>query len=334
MACALGYPVVLLALWLGFYLIGESWWVTAAGLYVPRAFFALPLPFIALALWLTRLRRLLWTQLIAALLVVFPLVGFVLPLPRQPRVGAPSLRVLSFNVNSGYAGAQAIAEQILAQSPDVALLQEGPWAPDLANALRGRFPHVQSSTQFIVASRYPILSVVDPARLPFFGRARSPRFIHYVIETPLGKIAVYNVHPISPRGVLGIHQFRATLHQLRTGQIFAGDPEADVRSNAALRSLQIATVAAEAGRESLPVVIAGDTNLPGLSSVFRKHLASYSDGFRAASWGVGYTFPDRHPFLRLDRILASNALRIVSFDVGCRGVSDHRCVIADIQTSD
>ncbi len=329
--CAFVYPAALLSSCLAFYWLGEDWWVTAAGLYAPRIAFGIPLPFIVLALWLARRWRFWWTQLVSVFVLTVPLMGFSFPLPTAARSGEHSLRVLSFNVNSAYGGWRAVADKIFAETPDLVLLQECPWDQDLAEALRERFPHVQSSTQFIIASRYPITKTVDPERLPFFGRARSPRFMHYVVASPAGDIAVYSIHPISPRGVLHLHQFRAALHELRTGALFAGDPETDMRTNSALRSQQIAAVALAAEQESLPVLIAGDTNLPGLSAVLRKNLRSYTDGFRAASWGFGYTFPASHPFLRLDRILASEKLGFTSFHVACGGVSDHLCVVADIQ---
>lgn len=324
---------MLLALSLAFYCIGESWWVTAVGLYAPRLPFVLPLPFVIFALWAVGLQRFLWTQVIAAFLAIVWLMGFVFPSPVRARAGAPSLRVLSFNVNSGYGGQDAIAQAVFAESPDIVLLQEAPSGAGLADALRARFPYVQSSTQFIIASRYPILAASEPPRIPFFGRARSPRFMRYLLETPLGSVALYSVHPISPRGVLHVHQLRAALHQLRTGELFAGDPESDVKTNFGLRALQIEGAARSAAHESLPVLIVGDTNLPGLSAVLRRSLSSYTDGFRAAGWGFGYSFPTHHPFLRLDRILAKGGLQFSSFKIACQGVSDHLCVLADIQAS-
>jgi endonuclease/exonuclease/phosphatase family metal-dependent hydrolase len=329
--CAFAYPAVLLVLSLGLCCIGERWWVTAAGLYAPRLPFVIPLPLLALCLWFANLRRLLWTQLLAAFFAI-ALLGFVLPWPSRSRVSAPTLRVLSFNVNSGRGGPEAIANAIAAESPDVVLLQEAPSGSQLVDALRQRYPFVASSTQFVVASRYHIASS-EPARVAFYGRLRSPRFMRYVIDAPLGQLAVYSVHPISPRGVLHVHQLRAAFHELRTGELFAGDPEADMRANTGLRALQIETAAEQAGREALPVLIAGDTNLPALSAVLRKNLSGYSDGFRTASWGLGYTFPSNHPFLRLDRILTGRGLGVVSFEIGCQGVSDHLCVVADVEAS-
>jgi endonuclease/exonuclease/phosphatase family metal-dependent hydrolase len=331
-ACAFAYLVALLIVTLGFYYVGEGWWVTAAGLYAPRLAFALPLPFGVIALLALGLRRFLWTQLVSSFLLLFPLMGFVLPGTSAGVPGVLTIRVLSFNVDSGFAGNQAVADKIFAASPDVVLLQETPfWGGELAVALRARYPYVEGSTQFIVASRYRIVTTTDPERLNFYGRMRSPRFMRYLIDTPLGPIVFYNVHPISPRGVLHVHQFRAALHQLRTGELFAGDPEADVRSNVGLRALQIETAAAAASRESLPVVVVGDTNLPGLSGVLRKNLSGFTDGFRSASWGFGYTFPSSHPFLRLDRMMVSRWLRFSSFQIDCEGVSDHLCIMAELQ---
>jgi endonuclease/exonuclease/phosphatase family metal-dependent hydrolase len=82
----------------------------------------------------------------------------------------------------------------------------------------------------------------------------------------------------------------------------------------------------------MPVIIAGDFNLPGLSPALGA-LARYQDGFRAAGWGFGYTYAvGRRRWLRLDRIYASSALRFVHFEVGRHTTaSDHHCVVADLQ---
>jgi vancomycin resistance protein VanJ len=328
---AILYPVCLLALALALRIIGEAWWVTTLGLYVPQLPFALPLPFLAAALWAYRLRRLLLSQLVSVVALLY-LVGFVMPVPTWGRGGEPRLRVLSFNVDSGYAGYDTITAQIEKHSPDIVLVQEAFQGPEhLAEMLGARYPHVGHSTQFVIASRFPILKTTDPERLPYFGRQRSPRFMRYLIATPFGEIAFYSVHPASPRGVLRVHRWRYALHMLRTGELFSGDPEADVEGNAGLRILQLETVAKMAEGEPHAVVIAGDFNMPALSPAFHRAMSGYQDGFGKASWGLGYTFPSKHPWLRLDRILASDSLKFTAFEVGCPGLSDHRCVVADIE---
>ncbi len=329
---AYAYPASLSALLLSLYFVGESWWVTTALLYVPRALLLAPLPFVLLGVFLTGERRLLWTQLLAFVLSVFPLMGMVLPGASAKNPEARSLRLLSFNTNSGYSGATAIVAQVIAQNPDIVLIQEGQFGGgQIAEELRARYPHVHASTQFTLASRFPILAATEPARLPYFGRDRSPRFMRYLIQTPLGVIAFYSVHPISPRGALHVHRFRDVLHQLRTGAFLEGDPEADLGGNTGLRALQIAAAADLAAHERVSMIVAGDTNLPGLSKILRENLGQYQDAFRAASWGFGYTFPSNRPFLRLDRIMSGPGFRFTSFAIGCQGVSDHLCVVADLE---
>ncbi|HMJ12358.1 MAG TPA: endonuclease/exonuclease/phosphatase family protein, partial [Polyangiaceae bacterium] len=152
----------------------------------------------------------------------------------------------------------------------------------------------------------------------------------HVVETPLGSLAVYNVHPLSARGALASVRGEGLRREIASGRLITGANARKVQDETALRVLQVRTFSELARKETLPVIIAGDTNLPALSPLL-SHLSDFQDGFVAASAGFGYTFPTKLPFLRLDRIYASDSLRFVSFEVGCSTVSDHACVMADIQ---
>jgi endonuclease/exonuclease/phosphatase (EEP) superfamily protein YafD len=326
---AYAYPSALILLCIALVGIGESWWVTAALLYLPRALYALPLLFFGPSLWFMQKRKLLWTQLTSALIVVFPLMGFVLPWPAATPRG-PTLKLLSLNVDSGYFGADKLLAAVDAAHPDLVLFQESPWGGALHEGLRARFPHVDASTQFLLGSRFPIVERTEPEKIPMQDRPHTARFMRYVVETSLGKLALYSVHPISPRGAFGLYGFRGMFHRIRTGEILAGDPEADLSKNAELRVKQVTAFQAMASKEHLPLLLAGDTNLPGLSALLRRQLSGYADGFSSASWGFGYTYPARRPFLRIDRVMAGPELGFSQFQIGCPGVSDHRCVIAQL----
>jgi endonuclease/exonuclease/phosphatase (EEP) superfamily protein YafD len=336
-ALAVLYPLSLLGVAAALRNVGEAWWITTVGLYLPRILFAAPLPFIAIALRLLGMRRLLWAQALSGFLIVFPLMGFVLPWPTFRNRDAASLRVLSFNINAAYGGTAALLEQIDKYSPDVVLLQEVGEVDELSRLLRSRYPTVNVSSQFIVATRYPVLSTIYPDKLPYRGRLRSPRFVEQVLETPLGRIAFYNVHPLSPRAALfalrGEHGLK---REIVSGRLFSGADGPGLDENTGLRALQVQALAEAARREADPVVIAGDTNLPGLSGILHRYLAQYKDGFVEASWGFGYTFPTNkwRPWMRIDRVLATDQLRFVGFDVGHSLASDHRCVVADLQRRD
>jgi len=326
------YPALLLGVTVLLRWVGEQWWVTGVGLYLPRVVLAAPLQVIVIALLATGLRRFLWTQVAALLLLVFPLMGFVLPWPALRSPGEPVLRVLSYNINSGNGGVDAIVEEIDRLSPDIVFLQEVGDLEPLDTLLRARFPTVDEANQFVLASKYPVLSISDPEKLDYEGRHRSPRFVRQVLETPLGRIVFYNVHPLSPREIFYSLRGHGLRRELLSGRLLSPASSAVFQGNSGLRTLQVQSFSAAADGETDPVVIAGDTNLPGLSFVLHRYLSRYQDGFTKAGWGLGYTFPtDRYPWMRIDRILASDELRFVRFEVGRSLASDHHCVVADLQ---
>ncbi len=312
--------------------VGESWWITTVGLYLPRLVLGLPLPFLAIALVALRARRWLWTQAAAAFVLVVPIMGFVLPWPHGADPSAPRIRVLSYNVNSTYGGVDALVDEVNRYAPDVVLFEEAAHGEVVGPRLRENYATFEVAGQFMIASRFPILSEAEPDRIPLNGQMRSPRYTQRVLDTPLGPIAFYIVHPISPREDFAALRGQGLRREIKTGRLFSGGAAPQIASNAALRTLQVESFSAAADRETIPVVIAGDTNLPGLSKIFGRYLSHYTDGFRAAGWGLGYTYPnDRKPWMRIDRILASDALRFVGFEVGTSSASDHLCVVADLQ---
>lgn len=330
---AIGYPIVLLLIVLVLRFVGERWWMTAVALYLPRLGFALPLPFLAAGLWLTGRRRWLWTQVPSVLLLVFPLLGFVPPWFSSGTAGAPSLRILSYNVDSARAGVDNVFAEVDPFHADIVVLQETAHGGPLEAALRERFPNVDVGDQFLLGTRFPVLEITRPDKLSYYGRERSPRFLRYVLDTPLGHVVLYNVHPISPRddfqALRGKGGFR---HEFLSGHVFSGPAAESIHYNGGLRELQISTFVHEAQAETDPVLIAGDTNTTGLSPISAEVLGAFHDGFVEASWGLGYTFPnDRRPWMRIDRVLSSAALRFTSFQVGRSKASDHRCVVADVQ---
>ncbi|HVU05891.1 MAG TPA: endonuclease/exonuclease/phosphatase family protein [Polyangiaceae bacterium] len=330
---AVAYPASLAVLAGVLGTVGEKHWITTALLYLPRFPYALPLPFLGLALLLLRSWRLLALQAASLWLVLVPLMGFVFPWVGGGTPGAPTVRLLSYNVNSLEAGEDRVFEQIEHLNPDIVLLQEiGSGGAAFAERLRARYGVVQVSGQFIVASRHPILETYEPGKVVLDGVPHSPRFLRYTVETPLGRIALYNVHPISPRMPFIALRGRGIRREILSGRLLRGENAAPLMLNVRLRALQTSTYAARAAEEKDPVVIAGDTNLPGLSPSLRRYLGSYQDGFVTAGGGFGYTFPTyRVPWMRIDRVLVGRELRVTRFEIGAPLGSDHRAVVADVQ---
>jgi endonuclease/exonuclease/phosphatase (EEP) superfamily protein YafD len=333
---AIAYPVALLAIWISIRFVGEGWWASTAALYLPGALFALPLPFVVLATWLRRMRRLVWAQTVSLFLLVFPIMGFVLPWPSFADASAPKIRIVSMNVNGGHAGVDKIVDAIAGYSPDVVLLQELNSGEDFAPVLRARYPTVSTSTQFALATRFPLVRVVEPEKLPYQGQLRSPRFIEYVLDTTLGTIPFFSVHPISPREGLNSIRGEGLRHEIGSGRLLEGTRAHVLEVNTGLRTAQVEAFAQAASLEPGPVVVAGDTNLPASSPLLHRTLGDYDDAFRKAGWGFGYTFPTNKklpPWMRIDRILASGPVRFVHFEIGRPVVSDHHFVVADLQAT-
>ena len=267
---AIAYPLSLLAVLVSLRWIGERWWVTTTALYLPRWPFAAPLPLLALALALAGPRRLLITQA-AALLLLIPLLGFTLSLPRHP-AGANHLRILSLNVNGSASTPDELADEVLGIGADVAVFQE---AHEAAASRRWRrsLPayHVQESGQFILASRYPILEMVEPPKIPYRGVLRSPHFVRFRLLGPQGPFLVYVVHPPSPREGLSELYGDGLKAEIETGRILANVRAFGlITTVAGLRKAQMCNVAADANAAADPVIIAGDTNLPGLELGVRR----------------------------------------------------------------
>lgn len=334
-ACAIGYPLALAAIILTFRFVGERWWVALTALYLPRAGFALPLPAVLALLYLAGAPR-VYTGLQAAsiTLVLGPLMGLNPGLGRLlPRPGGPSIRVMSFNIDHGRAGLADVLAQVRAFAADVVLLQDagGTMAPRLRQAFDGW--HTSAEGEFFLATRFSIRGAYVPPDLRFGERSGGAHYVQHLLDTPIGLIDVFNVHPASPRPGLEEVQGNGLRDGILSGRLFEGRAGGPAEWNAYRRRRQVAGIAERADASTNAVVIAGDTNLPGLSWILGEHLGRYRDGFRQAGAGFGYTFPARRPWMRLDRILTNDRLRAVEFRTGPGTRSDHRSVLAALSAS-
>jgi len=329
-ACAVGYPAALAAIALAFRFVGERWWVTLAAMYLPRLGFALPLPFIVGLVYYVRVpRRYLVLQAVSLLLVVVPLMGFNPGIGRlTARASGPSLRVMSFNVSFGRPGMASVIEQAQAFGADTVLLQDAKarFADELRNGFQGW--NLRVDGEFVLATRHRLRDVFVPPDLTYPQGKGGAHYVHYTLETPLGLADVFNVHPTSPRPGLEEVRGNGLREEIVSGRLLAGKASGAVEWNAFRRTRQVAGIAERANACTNAVIIAGDTNLPGLSWIFSEHLGRYRDAFSLAGAGFGYTFPAHRPWMRIDRILVNDRLRPVEFRTGAATKSDHRSVFA------
>jgi endonuclease/exonuclease/phosphatase (EEP) superfamily protein YafD len=328
---AWAYPASLLFIIATLRLAAPELWQAELALYLPRIVFAAPLPVLTIVLLVLRMWRTLVSQIVAAALVLFPLMGLELPpLWLSPNPQLSPFRVLSYNANFALNGQDAVIREIAAIDPDIALAQQLFFADEMTKVFRERYMDVRADGEFFIASRFPVRSAQFPEQLSYQGRRRSPRFIRYELETSFGPLVIYNVHPASPRAQIAAARSGGFRQALQSGALFSLAPRPDIDADSGLRALQVLTMTRMADRETLPVIIAGDTNLPALSSSLAR-FAKYQDGFERAGSGFGYTFPSNRPWMRIDRIFATGQFQFSSFGVGCGLISDHLCVYAELQ---
>lgn len=323
---ALAWLAVLACLLALFRYVGETAWPVVLLLYLPRHAWVLPgLALLPFALRPGR-RALLGPLVLGTLVWLFPLMGFVLP-GLGPRPPGPTLRVLSYNALHAADGTEGLRALILENDPDLVLFQ---WTSHLAGeAMSG--PDFQGWTvrrvgQFTVASHFPILSAEAIGVPVDFAPAA-----HAVIDTPIGRMDVYNIRPKSAREELGATRRRGLGQRVR--ELVEEARSGRLAERASLRETQIRSIVAKAGKAPNLVLIAGDTNLPGGSLFAHRYFGGFQDAFEEAGLGFGFTHPARIPWLRLDRILLGRGLEAVSFRVLPQGASSHRAVLAEIARS-
>jgi vancomycin resistance protein VanJ len=318
---AVTYLIALLATVAAFRLIGERWWVTTIALYLPRIGFALPLPLLIVALLMTRLHRALVTQVGAALVLLFPLMGLHVNRGRTATPGAQRLRLFTLNTGLEKNGTGEVLERIRGNNPDVIVLEEVD--DNDVDALRLGLPGYafRHLDQFVIASRFPVEEEVAPRPIWSDGEAQSAHFARCRLSTPAGPIRLYAVHPTSP------HE---AFNELRKS--FGSGSAKTMDANTQERLEQVRALAADAAKSSDPVIIAGDTNLPGLSWALWHWLGGFTDGFAEAGRGFGYSYPaQRTVWMRIDRVLAGPRFRFLHVATISPAVSNHLALTADLE---
>ncbi len=285
--------------------IGERSRVSLLALYAPRQPVLVATVLAAALAPLTKHRLLVSLQSSACLIALFPVMGLHLG---SARASEFPVRLASYNVFFGKLGRTALLDEIAAMPADIILLQAT--YSSMGAQVKARFSDrsTHECDDFILVTRYPIVKVEEPPALP---DGTPAKFVGYVLETDAGPLRVLNVHPFSPRQALF-------------------DDE-QTNDNIRHREEQIAAVVAAARRDDTPFVIAGDTNLPGLSAMGRRYLGDLHDAFDDVGFGLGYTFPAKRPWMRIDRAFAAERIHFVDVRVGKLGASDHRALFVDFE---
>jgi endonuclease/exonuclease/phosphatase (EEP) superfamily protein YafD len=294
------------ALWIALAaaLLGRNWWVLDLFAHFRVQYAGLFL-LAALVLMLLRKRGLAALSVLGAIVSAVPLISYL----RQPAAtaepGAPSLRVVSFNVwfrNHDY---ERIARYLERTRADVLVLQE--LTLEQAAELHGKlpsYPHAQlgsGRTGAVVYARWPIVDADLPPLTP-----NGVRGTKVVLDWRGTRVAVLGVHLHWPLG----------------------------RRNSHLRNRELATVGRIAAASGdMPLVVAGDLNITPWSRHLHEALRGSGLQDCGAGFGLAHSWPAQFPPLgiRIDHCFTSAHWRSVAVSVGPHLGSDHLPVVADLQ---
>lgn len=336
------YLLVMIGTWGALITLSETWLPATILAYGPRFVVLLPLAML-LPFGMLFAQRSLVFSFLAAAVGLHGIMGFRAgissSLPERPAAG--NIRILSLNIQGGGIVADRLSELLDFQA-DVLHFQE---CSDLFAALvRQRGLYVTRYRTLCTASRWPIVSVDSMPRQAFesvsrFGFGGTAYVMRTIISHPAQALQTVNLHLETPRKGL-----EAILNRSGESQVpddlegrLPIDPTVDVGYdiNTRVRDRESERAAGWAARRSLrlPLLVAGDFNLPVESSIYRRYWGGFRNAFEERGVGFGHTKVEgRLIRARIDHVL----FRPGSFEVVFAGVgpdigSDHRPVVADLR---
>ncbi|HNX43141.1 MAG TPA: endonuclease/exonuclease/phosphatase family protein [Bacteroidales bacterium] len=346
----------LLLAYLSRYISPETFW--------PLAFFGLFYPVILIIniffilFWLVYLKRYFLISLIAILLGYSYLISFFSIGNHHDKTGdSEDIKVMSYNVRLfnlyGWKGnthremRKAIFDLIKTESPDILCIQEyysgkglkADYADTITKAINTKYgfaAFIESEKKDLPVglatfSKYPILH----SHKILFENSDVNFCIVNDIIVHSDTIRVLNAHLESVR--LGKEDF-----SLVTEWNSLNDPNKDynkgsriilrkIKSAFARRSKQIPALEEIINSSPYPVVFCGDINDTPVSYAYQKLTRSLNDAFVMAGNGIGQTYAEVLPFLRIDYILTSKSISVNDFYVIGKPYSDHYPIMARIK---
>jgi endonuclease/exonuclease/phosphatase (EEP) superfamily protein YafD len=320
--------LVTLAVWGMFHFAGASAWWAELLRFVPfPAYLAPALLALGASWWLG------WTWRAAALgAVAVVLLGVMDFRWGSPDTGSGSFRLMTWNAKAFRHSTaadrdQRIAIELLEHDADVIVLQdaddyarpETSLPEPVALALRGYT--IYRHDEYVVASRLP-LSGCQPHPMPVTDDVRY--FVHCTLRVGEVEIDLVTAHLLSPRAGLN-----AARHEWFDGGL------AEWRQNYQDRLRQVDALMRHLAGRQRPLILAGDLNAVEASPVVRSLKAlGLRDAFASAGHGFGFThghsLKPRFSFLRIDHVLVSPQIGVVSSRAGGRDASEHRPVVTDL----
>jgi len=313
------YVVLLLIYWTVLIWYGDTWWPGTLLLYGPRWPMAVPLALLAPLAWEWS-RKALIPCIIALLILAFPIGGLTIPisaLTTSVPADTGKVRIVSFNANMGKFKMAPFNAFLKQTKPDLVVCQEWPVGFEKPEEWQQGWHFQEHPNSILIASRFPIAKhdLLLEKDLQMQGGAGW-----YDLNTPFGPVSLAAVHLPTPRGEGELEEIlQGKWHKLA---------DLDLLSERRLYASRY--VKDWLSKFPGPMIVVGDFNLPGDSSIYASVWNRYQDAFGQAGWGWGYTKWTRWYGIRIDHILFEKGWAATKCWVGKDVGSDHLPLVADI----
>lgn len=325
----LGYCAVLMLQFMLMHFVGERNIFFAFCLYLPPAIWAVPAGALAPLCFVFLEWRGLAVCCATLLLGAYAAFDFkprLSPVPVTPPEKRSQSTLVVLTNNRGQHANHSMKPFKNEVRPDVMVFQEAGSvsARYLADPDYAEFKHGRDTGEFACVSRFPVLSM-DPVEVETKSLTRTsatapPRLdktivaARVVIDFNGRQIVIYNVHLPSPRDTLRYYFRGAFIYGLIgiPGTPFSAKREAN-QEGWDIRSEMLKQLLERASKETNPVILAGDFNMPSPGWNHSLVTASYDDAHEKAGAGFGFTFPGlTHnplslggPWMRIDYVFSA-----------------------------
>jgi len=305
----LAIPAVALALVsLGAFLGRWVWWLDVLANFRPQ--YVVGLAVLGLVVTMSRWRKTGYAILGVALVNLVAVLPLYIGAPAEARVGAETIRVMSFNLLSTNESFSDVIEYIETVNPDLVLLHEAsrPWEVAIESAALD-YQVVRARSDDLIFGTLVLARGEGLEAVSYGFAAASPRAVGLSYTPPgwTGDLAVLGTHPLAP-----------TDHE-----------------RADLRDAQIGFAAEWASEQTGAFLVVGDLNSTPWSAPFRRLVAAELHNSQEG-FGLQPTFPATSNLLLrvpIDHLLHSDALEVTARHLGPPLGSDHFPLIVDLQVA-
>ncbi len=289
-------------------------------------------------IWIFVDYKYVFVSLVAIALGWSHLTGFVNM--SVPSKSEGDLRVMSYNISNGYSirdkdSLRQVKKIKLFHNylssikiPDVICLQESNYViEDIISEIYKDHKIFKIGKKGAVI--FSKLHIISGGQIDFGTRTNSCVYIDIEINEKI--IRVYNMH-------LQSNQISKDA-DLMLESTDMNEPEmwnsvkgivGKYRKASKKRSIQAKKVKAHSLTSPYPVILVGDINDPPTSFTYSMLSKGVLDAFHEKGSGIGTTYGGSIPMLRIDYILASEGLKVASYDCKKEKFSDHYPIFAEI----